>query len=147
MIACYASLYPASQYPSQLLPKLVSIPRFPASTQANIYPIRVYHALRYPSRNRGVHNEAGTQLQLLPKRVPNQLVPNLVLTPAECTIHFGIPVVPDEYIMKSGWLKGSCSKINSGTVPSSDAASSSPDLRNDSRRHLLITIQNNKLVP
>ena len=24
------------------------------------------------------------------------------LTPAECTIHFGAPVVPDEYMINSG---------------------------------------------
>lgn len=38
------------------------------------------------------------------------------LTPAECTMHFGVPVVPEEYMMKSGWLKGSCSNVNSASV-------------------------------
>ena len=36
---------------------------------------------------------------------------NLALTPTECTMHFGVPVVPEEYMMKSGWLKGTCSKV------------------------------------
>ncbi len=33
-------------------------------------------------------------------------------TPCECTIHFGTPVVPDENIMVSGWLNGSCSNVS-----------------------------------
>ena len=28
-------------------------------------------------------------------------------------MHFGVPVVPDEYITKRGWLKGTCSNFNS----------------------------------
>ena len=35
-------------------------------------------------------------------------------TPAECTMHLGAPVVPDENMMKSGWLKGSCSNSSWG---------------------------------
>lgn len=35
-------------------------------------------------------------------------------TPAECTMHLGAPVVPDENITKSGWLKGSCSNSSCG---------------------------------
>ena len=27
--------------------------------------------------------------------------------PAECTMHLGAPVVPDEYIIKRGWSNGS----------------------------------------
>ena len=34
------------------------------------------------------------------------------LTPTECTMHFGVPVVPDEYIMNMGWLKGTCSNFS-----------------------------------
>ena len=30
--------------------------------------------------------------------------------PAPWTMHFGTPVVPEEYMMKSGWLKGSRAK-------------------------------------
>jgi hypothetical protein len=26
-------------------------------------------------------------------------------------MHFGVPVVPEEYMMKRGWLKGTCSKV------------------------------------
>lgn len=36
-------------------------------------------------------------------------------TPAECTMHLGAPVVPDENTMKRGWLKGSCSNSSWGT--------------------------------
>ena len=32
-----------------------------------------------------------------------------VATPAECTMHLGAPVVPEEYMMNRGWEKGSCS--------------------------------------
>lgn len=35
-------------------------------------------------------------------------------TPAECTMHLGAPVVPDENMMKRGWLKGSCSNSSWG---------------------------------
>lgn len=35
------------------------------------------------------------------------------LTPTECTMHLGVPVVPDEYMTKRGWLKGTCSNFNS----------------------------------
>ena len=35
------------------------------------------------------------------------------LTPAEWTMHLGVPVVPDEYMMNRGWLKGSCSNCSS----------------------------------
>ena len=36
-----------------------------------------------------------------------------LLTPAECTMHFGAPVVPEEYRLNSGWLKGTCSNFSS----------------------------------
>ena len=39
-------------------------------------------------------------------------------TPTECTIHFGTPVVPDEYIINRGWLNGTCSNLRSGILPS-----------------------------
>lgn len=35
-------------------------------------------------------------------------------TPAEWTMHFGAPVVPEEYMIKRGWLKGSCSNSSWG---------------------------------
>ena len=35
------------------------------------------------------------------------------LTPAEWTIHLGVPVVPEEYMMNRGWLNGSCSNATS----------------------------------
>ncbi len=28
-------------------------------------------------------------------------------------MHFGVPVVPEEYMIKRGWLKGTCSKFSS----------------------------------
>ena len=40
----------------------------------------------------------------------------MLLTPTEWTIHFGTPVVPDEYIINKGWLNGTCSKVNSGSA-------------------------------
>ena len=27
-------------------------------------------------------------------------------------MHFGVPVVPEEYMMNSGWLKGTCSNFS-----------------------------------
>ncbi len=30
-------------------------------------------------------------------------------------MHFGTPVVPEEYMMKSGWLNGSC--LNAMVLP------------------------------
>lgn len=38
----------------------------------------------------------------------------LYLTPAECTIHLGDPVVPEEYMINRGWEKGSCSNSSWG---------------------------------
>ena len=35
------------------------------------------------------------------------------LTPAVCTIHLGVPVVPEENMMNNGWLNGSCSNCSS----------------------------------
>ena len=32
-------------------------------------------------------------------------------TPAECTMHFGLPEVPELYRIKAGWLKGNCVKV------------------------------------
>ena len=51
-----------------------------------------------------------------------------LLTPTECTIHFGGPVVPEEYIIKSGWLNGTCSNFSRGE--------SSANLRNSDSRML-----------
>ena len=36
-------------------------------------------------------------------------LPHAILTPAECTMHLGMPVVPEEYMMKRGWSNGTCS--------------------------------------
>ena len=65
------------------------------------------------------------------------IVRGVFLTPAEWTIHLGTPVVPEEYMMKSGWLKGSCSKLRVGTTPSAVR----PEVRNPSIRHLHMTIR------
>jgi hypothetical protein len=35
------------------------------------------------------------------------------LTPPQCTIHLGFPVVPEEYAMKKGYRNETCSKISS----------------------------------
>ena len=35
-------------------------------------------------------------------------------TPIEWTMHLGGPVVPEEYMINNGWLKGSCSNESSG---------------------------------
>ena len=51
-------------------------------------------------------------------------------TPAECTMHLGAPVVPDENMMKSGWPKGSCSNSSCG------ACSPLPVARKSSRNTL-----------
>ena len=42
------------------------------------------------------------------------LWPSFLLTPTECTIHFGGPVVPDEYMINSGWLKGTWANSRTG---------------------------------
>lgn len=51
-------------------------------------------------------------------------------TPAECTMHLGAPVVPEEYMMKRGWLNGSCSNSSWG------AGSPLPVARKSSRNTL-----------
>jgi hypothetical protein len=51
-------------------------------------------------------------------------------TPAECTMHLGAPVVPEENTMKRGWLKGSCSNSSWG------ACSRVPQARKSSRNML-----------
>ena len=52
------------------------------------------------------------------------------LTPTECTIHLGTPVVPDEYMIYSGWLNGTCSNVRSGTFPSTNPVDrNSPSLQ------------------
>jgi hypothetical protein len=66
---------------------------------------------------------------LLAMRAPYQRVNDRIWdnsrrrTPQLWTIHFGGPLVPEEYRMYNGWLKGNCS--NSSSL-------SSPNARKDS---------------
>ena len=41
----------------------------------------------------------------------------VIRTPAECTMHLGGPLVPDEYKIQNGWLNGNCSKTRSPLFP------------------------------
>lgn len=61
------------------------------------------------------------------------------LTPAEWTIHLGAPVVPEEYMMKRGWLKGSCSNSNWGNW--------SPSPRPDAKKSSINTLWKNRRRP
>lgn len=60
------------------------------------------------------------------------------LTPAECTKHLGGPVVPDEYIMKSGWLNGRGSKVKGGVVPSLSCPSPRKPSKNMLKKEILV---------
>lgn len=50
---------------------------------------------------------------MYPNNVSSDIQFDKLLTPAEWTIHFGIPVVPEEYMINRGWLKGSGSNVSS----------------------------------
>lgn len=46
-------------------------------------------------------------------------------TPAECTMHFGSPVVPEENIIKSGKWKGNSANRSGSFIPSYSLTKSS----------------------
>lgn len=66
----------------------------------------------------------------LPRRRDTMHLGGGTPTPAQCTMHLGAPVVPDENMMKRGWLKGSCSNSSCG------AGSPRPVARKSSRNTL-----------
>lgn len=57
-------------------------------------------------------------------------------TPAEWTMHFGGPVVPDEKRMNSGWLKGTWANTNSESSPEESEEWSSERLKNSTSEML-----------
>jgi hypothetical protein len=60
--------------------------------------------------------------------------------PAECTMPFGTPVVPDENRMKSGWAKGRRSKRGAGPpLAASPAKSRAPSSRAPPRKRIPTT--------
>lgn len=84
-------------------------------------------AAPFPGRRRdGSSGTAAVWSQGRPRTPPHAQTP----TPAECTMHLGAPVVPDENMMNRGWLKGSCSNSSCG------AGSPRPVARKSSRNTL-----------
>ncbi len=51
-------------------------------------------------------------------------------------MHLGAPVVPDEYMMYSGWLNGSCSKRSSGCSSPEGPGATESAHRKSSSKHL-----------